>query len=307
MVYCQIGRPRRKEETTAQLKSMFEEASTLDSKTKVQSMRTESGIKDTHQMFFLEKLFKSYKGKRGRESKQAALDTELGSLPDIITSPVWRIKGAVHIALSLSILTQTLASGLDPHRDTPVEILHVVLLGFVKYLWRDLVQNQLGNNDAKKSLLATRLTSFDVSGLGISPLAGQTLVQYSGSLTGRDFRALAQAAPFVAYDLVSKDCLDTWVALSKLIPLIWQPEIADIDAHCVSLCPCVNINFYLPSYPLRHFWTTKSNIFSSVLLAGLFAGLTNPNFTFSCISQNTFAVLALLYYSLRRLSNRSML
>jgi len=126
-------------------------------------------------------------------------------------------------------------AGLDPHRDTPVEILHVVLLGFVKYLWRDLVQNQLGNQDEKKLLLATRLSSFDVSGLGISPLAGQTLVQYSGSLTGRDFRALAQAAPFVAYDLVSKDCLDTWVALSKLIPLIWQPEIEDIDAHCVSL------------------------------------------------------------------------
>src|SRR5258708_3591710 len=92
MVYCQIGCPCRKEETTAQLKSMFEEASTLDSKTKVQSMCTESGIKDTHQMFFLEKLFKSYKGKRGRESKQATLDMELGSLPDIITSPVWRIK-----------------------------------------------------------------------------------------------------------------------------------------------------------------------------------------------------------------------
>jgi hypothetical protein len=155
MVYCQIGRPRCKEETTAQLKSMFEEASTLDSKTKVQSMRTESGIKDTHQMFFLEKLFKSYKGKRGRESKQAALDTVIDSLPDIITSPVWRIKGAVHITLLLSVLTQTLASGLDPHRDTPVEILHVVLLGFVKYLWRDLVQNQLGDNKAKKSLLAT--------------------------------------------------------------------------------------------------------------------------------------------------------
>jgi len=124
--------------------------------------------------------------------------------------------------------------GLDPHQDTPVEILHVILLGFVKYLWRDLVQNQLNNKDNKKALLATRLSSFNVSRLGISPLAGQTLVQYSGSLTGHDFRALAQAAPFVIYDLVSKDHLDTWVALSKLIPLIWQPEIEDIDAHCVS-------------------------------------------------------------------------
>src|ERR1700729_353933 len=97
-------------------------------------------------------------------------------------------------------LTTSIA-GLDPHKDTPVEILHIILLGFVKYLWRDLIQNQL----EKKDLLATRLSSFDVSDLGISPLAGQTLVQYSGSLTGRDFRALTQAVPFVAYELVSKE------------------------------------------------------------------------------------------------------
>lgn len=79
-----------------------------------------------------------------------------------------------------------------------------------------------------------RLSSFDVTGLGISPLAGHTLVQYSGSLTGRDFRVIAQAAPFIAYDLVSKDCYEAWVALSKLIPLIWQPDIQNIDTHVVS-------------------------------------------------------------------------
>lgn len=77
-----------------------------------------------------------------------------------------------------------LYTGVHPHQDTPIEILHVVLLGFVKYLWRDLVQLQLKNKDDKKTLLATRLSSFDTSGLGISPLAGNTLVQYSGSLTG---------------------------------------------------------------------------------------------------------------------------
>jgi hypothetical protein len=132
---------------------------------------------------------------------------------------------------------------LDPHQDTPVEILHVVLLGFVKYLWRDLVQNQVGSNDDKKILLVTRLSSFNVSGLKIPPLAGQTLVQYSGSLTGRDFRALAQAVPFVAYDLVPKDCLATWVSLSRLIPLIWQPEIEDIGTHCVRL-RVSNVSFH---------------------------------------------------------------
>jgi hypothetical protein len=100
-------------------------------------------------------------------------------------------------------------------------------------MWRDLVQNQL-KTKADKILLETRLNSFDVSGLGIWPLAGHTLVQYSGSLTGRDFRAIAQSAPFVVYDLVSPDCLAPWVALSKLIPLIWQPQIKDIDVHIVS-------------------------------------------------------------------------
>lgn len=125
--------------------------------------------------------------------------------------------------------------GLDPHTDTPVEILHVILLGFVKYFWCDLVQVQLKSKTDKKELLATRLSSFDVSGLGISPLAGHTLVQYSGSLTGWNFRAITQAAPFVIYDLVSKECFATWVTLSKLIPLIWQPEISDIDSHAVCL------------------------------------------------------------------------
>ncbi|KAL6306470.1 hypothetical protein BKA93DRAFT_840752 [Sparassis latifolia] len=211
--FIKVGKPRNKKETTDKLRSYFENASTLGTQTKVANMRTESGIKDTYQKFFLDKLFDSYKKKRGTKSKQDALDAALASLPDDIISPVWRIKG------------------FDPHCDTPVEILHVILLGFVKYMWRDVVQNQLKNKDDKKNLLATCLSSLDVSGLGISALAGNTLVQYCGSLTGRDFCAIAQAAPFVIYDLVPADCLETWVALSKLIPLIWQPEIENLDVH----------------------------------------------------------------------------
>ncbi|KAF8173028.1 hypothetical protein K438DRAFT_1940336 [Mycena galopus ATCC 62051] len=215
--FVKIGTLRNKTETTDKLKSFFTEASTLDTKTKIQNQCTEFGLEDTYQLFFLEKLFKSYKGKRGRPSKQAALDAALSRLPENTTSPVWRIKG------------------LDLHQDTPVEILHVVLLGFVKYLWRDLVQVQLKNKDDKKNLHITRLSSISVAGLGISPLAGRTLVQYSSSLTGRDFRSIAQVAPFVVYDLVSADCFTTWQSLSKLIPLIWQPEIEDIESYIMSI------------------------------------------------------------------------
>ncbi|KAJ7857099.1 hypothetical protein B0H14DRAFT_2578514 [Mycena olivaceomarginata] len=207
--FVKIGKLRTKEETTKELRTYFDEAATLNTKTKSKTCR-------------------------GKEERQAALDAQRQKLPKDITSPVWRIQG------------------LDPHHDTPVEILHVVLLGFVKYMWRDLVQNQLQTKDDVKSLLETRLNSFDVSGLGISPLAGHTLVQYSGSLVGRDFRTIAQAAPFVVYDLVSKDCLATWVALSKLIPLIWQPSIKDIDAHIALLT--AEINHFLVCAAR---WTTR--------------------------------------------------
>ncbi|KAJ7659053.1 hypothetical protein DFH06DRAFT_1326896 [Mycena polygramma] len=213
-----VGRLRNRNETTEHLRSYFTDASeTVNTKTKVKASQTEHGIKDKFQTHFIEQLFNSYKGKRGIPAKQAALNAKKAQLPAVTISPVWRIKG------------------LDPHQDTPVEILHVVLLGFVKYLWRDLVQLQLKNKDAKKDLLTTRLSSLDVSGLGLSPLAGRTLVKYSGSLTGRDFRAIAQVAPFVVYDLVSEDCFKTWQALSKLVPLIWQPEIDDIESHIALL------------------------------------------------------------------------
>ncbi|KAJ3832688.1 hypothetical protein F5878DRAFT_495781, partial [Lentinula raphanica] len=133
-------------------------------------------------------------------------------------SPVWRIRG------------------LDPHSDTPVEILHVVLLGFIKYLWRDVIENQIKKNPEKKAELAARLSCINVDGLGLdSSLPGKTLVDYYGSLTGSDFRKISQVAPFVLKDFVSKECFETWIALSKLVPLIWQPEIKDLDSYIVTL------------------------------------------------------------------------
>ncbi|KAI0723525.1 hypothetical protein C8Q76DRAFT_614464 [Earliella scabrosa] len=215
--FLKIGKKRTKEETGSQLRSYFEMASVPGTKTKIAKERTQTGIKDTFQLAFLNKLFDSYKGKRGMEAKQNALDAAIAALPTNTTNPIWRIKG------------------LDAHQDTPVEVLHVVLLGFVKYLWRDLVQTKLKNKDTQKKLLATRLSSVDVTGLGISPLVGHTLVQYAGSLTGRDFRAIAQVAPFVIYDMVSPECFETWLALSKLVPLIWQPVIHGVDEYLNTL------------------------------------------------------------------------
>lgn len=121
-------------------------------------------------------------------------------------------------------------AGLDPNADTPVEILHVVLLGFLKYFWRDAVSRL---NPADKKTLKTRLSSLDVKDLGLARLQGDTLVQYAKSLTGRDFRIIAQVAPAVLYDLIPPEAYEAWLALCRLCPLVFQPEIEDIEPYLV--------------------------------------------------------------------------
>ncbi|KAH9044117.1 hypothetical protein EDB83DRAFT_2507524 [Lactarius deliciosus] len=183
-------------------------------------VHTSTGIKDTFLEMFLEQMHHSYKDISNKREKQVALDNFRTTLPANMNmlSPVWRIRG------------------LDPHADTPVEILHTVLLGFVKYFWRDIVHHQLGSNTQGKEVLKTRLNSLDISGLQLGQqLSGRTLVQYAGSLTGWDFRIIAQVAPYVLYDLVPTACFDAWVSLSNLVPLIWQPSIADIDEYVARL------------------------------------------------------------------------
>ena len=75
------------------LDSYLSQAKTVGNKTALKKHRTETGIKDTTQEHFLEKLFASYKGKSGTRKKQEAFDAAVGQLPPDITSPVWRIDG----------------------------------------------------------------------------------------------------------------------------------------------------------------------------------------------------------------------
>ncbi|KAF8204045.1 hypothetical protein BJ912DRAFT_841196 [Pholiota molesta] len=235
--FIKPGVLRSKKETMRQLNTYYEHAKTVGTKTMLKQLRTDSGIKDTVQEHFLEKLFSAYKSKRGAKAKEDALAAAVNALPDDITSPVWRLQG------------------LDPHVDTPVEILHVVLLGFVKYFWRDLIANQI--NDDQKRVLVVRLDSLNVDGLGISKLGGNTLVRYANSLTGRDFRAIAQVAPFVIYDMVPSDVYDAWVSLSTLIPLIWQPLIKDISRYLETLTKEIK-NFLLKTARWNCAWFNKS-------------------------------------------------
>ncbi|CDO75864.1 hypothetical protein BN946_scf184833.g15 [Trametes cinnabarina] len=217
--FMKINPPRTRQETINILKSQFVQARRVGGQAEYKRVRTETGVRDAYQLHFAERLFR-ITTRRGvaRLAKEAEVEKTVRTIPHAdegATSPVWRIKD------------------FDPHLDTPVEILHVILLGFVKYFWRDAMSRL---KDAEKEKLIVRLNSFDVAGLGFPPLAGATLVNYAGSLVGRDFRALAQVAPFILHDFASipQESIEAWTALSYIIPLVWQPEIDDIDAYTVS-------------------------------------------------------------------------
>ncbi|KAJ7480506.1 hypothetical protein B0H11DRAFT_2157896 [Mycena galericulata] len=187
--FMTAGAARTKEQTIADLTAQLQRA--IDgAPSAVDDMATESGSKDKYFQHFLDKL-------QAAASKLREEQKERG--PDF-----------------------------DANADTPVEILHVVLLGVVKYWWRDAVSRQ---NSKGKEELKARLSSLDVAGLNTPPIRGNTYVQYAGSLVGRDFRVILQVAPVVLHGLIPQAHYNGWVALCKLAPLMFQPVIEHMPTY----------------------------------------------------------------------------
>ncbi|KAI0260095.1 hypothetical protein BC834DRAFT_973700 [Gloeopeniophorella convolvens] len=127
--------------------------------------------------------------------------------------------------------------GDNPMLNSPVEILHVVLLGVVKSFWRDAVARC---DPHKKAILKARLSSLETFDLGLSPIRGQTLVKYAGSLTGRDFRVIMQVGPAVLHGLLPAVIWDAWLALCRLGPLVFQPMCNNLDEYKKELEDSIN-------------------------------------------------------------------
>lgn len=109
--------------------------------------------------------------------------------------------------------------------------MHVILLGFVKYFWRDAVSQQ---NTENKNILKTHINSVNIDGLGIDKPRGHTLVQYAGSLTGRDFYAVIQIIPQVLYNMIPDPTYKVWLALHQLCTLAFRLVINNKTQYLVS-------------------------------------------------------------------------
>ncbi|KAJ3234890.1 hypothetical protein HDU77_000329, partial [Chytriomyces hyalinus] len=105
--------------------------------------------------------------------------------------------------------------------DTPVEILHCVLLGIVKYFLRATIK---GLSGSKKQDLKAYLEGVQQDGLP-ERIDGHSLVQHVKSLIGKDFRLFAQVAPFALANVVTKELLAAWVSLSHLVAHLYMSHI----------------------------------------------------------------------------------
>lgn len=124
-------------------------------------------------------------------------------------------------------------TGLDPNIDTPVEPLHTVLLGTIKYIWAKTCTHL--TNTKTLDTFQARLASISVHGLNCPPIRASYLVQYRGSLIGRQFKQIVQIAPFAVYGLVDEDLFTVWITAGRMAATMWFSEIDNLTEYCVSL------------------------------------------------------------------------
>ncbi|KAJ3780374.1 hypothetical protein GGU10DRAFT_397813 [Lentinula aff. detonsa] len=187
----------------------------------VTKMQTQSGTKDKITQTWIEKLLsksRAYKAedKLSGEEITTRLNDWLESEPGEKMNPLLDI------------------TGLDPSQDTPVEILHTVLLGIVKYVWY-MSHSVMPEKDLE--LLAIRLQSTDTDGLTVPAIQAAYMVQYRNNLIGKHFKTLMQILPFHVHNFAKLGPVHFRLirSVGMLGPLLWTPEIKDLDQYLSDL------------------------------------------------------------------------
>ncbi|KLO09372.1 hypothetical protein SCHPADRAFT_893177 [Schizopora paradoxa] len=211
------GDPRTVKYTSDLLKTQLQ-LSIKGVKKPIGELQTATGVKDKVCEVFIEQFIKASKEMRTRIPRpseariEAELKSTLKSNEENILNPLLSMPG------------------FDPHLDTPVELLHTILLGVNKYAWH-MSHTPWKNLKDKQSQFVVRLQSIDIKGLNIPPIQAKYIMNYAGSLIGRQFKALIQTASFVLYDLVPPLVFELWKALGALSHVLWYPEIDDMDTY----------------------------------------------------------------------------
>ncbi|KAG8688734.1 hypothetical protein FRC11_004889 [Ceratobasidium sp. 423] len=122
--------------------------------------------------------------------------------------------------------------GLDPHCDTPIEILHTILLSVEKYAWHTFHSST--KPDAHKTF-ETRLQSSNILALEIDPIHASYIMNYKNNLIGCQLKMLMQLTVFHIHDLVHPNLFALVKAVGNLGAVLWYSEIHNLDLYLADL------------------------------------------------------------------------
>ncbi|KAH9915819.1 uncharacterized protein B0H18DRAFT_939590 [Fomitopsis serialis] len=205
------GNLRSKEAIIKELTHQIFEACSGVAK-RVSTAQTDSGVKDAYTQYFIEKLI-------------AEARTLRDDNPEMTISEAQKFLWAKYSGELNEMLSPFLSmEGFDPSQDTPVELLHTILLGIVKYIWH---ATHTKWNAAQKRTYALRLQATNRDGLSIHPIRANYIMQYANSLIGRQLKTVIQTAVFHVHDLVDPLPFRLWKAVGDLAVLLWFTEISE--------------------------------------------------------------------------------
>ena len=92
-----------------------------------------------------------------------------------------------------------------------MDCLHTILLGAYKYLLSELLERLTAS---QKQEVSASINAFPQSSI-VGTLSGN-ITRYHRSCVGRDFKALAQMAPFVLWRHLNTNEREIWLLLSKV-------------------------------------------------------------------------------------------
>ncbi|KAJ7574826.1 hypothetical protein C8J56DRAFT_1007846 [Mycena floridula] len=188
----------------------------------IKEAQTDTGVKDAFTQYWIKHILKWFKTLSEANNNQTESD---------ITAEL--LKWVDENYEKIFSLFLTLKS-LDSTKDTPVEILHTILLSILKYIWH---YSHIQWNDAQKKTYGLRLQATKTTGLSIQAIRAPYIMQYANSLIRRQLKTLLQANVFHVHDLVDDKHFTVWKAVGELGTLLWYPEIDNID-HIRSSCGC---------------------------------------------------------------------
>ncbi|KAJ7343854.1 hypothetical protein DFH08DRAFT_915038 [Mycena albidolilacea] len=174
---------------------------------RVQELQTQAGVKDVYTQYCIEQnlVHAAEMCQQEPDVSEATIKSELIQLTsdneEKLYSPFLTLKGS------------------DPAADTPVELLHTILLGAVKYIWH--ISHTPWSTEKKKTY-SIRLQATSTEGLSIHAIRANYIMQYARSLIGRQFKTIIQTTRLQ---------FTVWKAVGELSALLWVPEILDLTQY----------------------------------------------------------------------------